>query len=58
MTHVWFEAGEADRKLHWEFSLDGLSPRTRSTTRYAKFVTIPWIVTIPAAGLAKKLTAL
>ena len=57
ITHVWFEAGEAGRPLHWELDCRlGLSSAVIST-RYAKFVTIPWIVTLPGAKVAKKLTA-
>ena len=57
ITHVWFEAGEAGRPLHWELDCRlGLSSAEIST-RYAKFVTIPWLVTLPGAKVAKKLTA-
>ena len=56
ITHVWFEAGEGGRPLHWELDTRlGLSKAVIGT-RYAKFVTIPWIVTIPGAEIARKLT--
>jgi len=45
LTHVWFESGEANRGLWWEFqSMDGETFTVN--TRYAKFVTIPWDVTV------------
>ena len=51
LTHVWFEAGEADRELWWEFcSMDGTSHTV--TTRYAKFVTIPWEIAVAVVELS------
>jgi N-acetylmuramoyl-L-alanine amidase/Peptidase family M23 len=45
LTHVWFESGEAKRKLWYQFeSMDGTTHTV--TTRYVKFFTIPWDVTI------------
>lgn len=39
VTHVWFEATEAGRKLWWEFaSMDGTTHTV--TTRYAKFTMV------------------
>jgi hypothetical protein len=56
LTHVWFESGEANRKLWYEFcSMDGTSHTV--TTRYAKFVTIPWDVTVMLAQTAAAYTA-
>lgn len=57
ITHTWFESGEAGRPLHWE--LDTRLGLTKAVigTRYAKFVTIPWLVTIPGVETAKKLTS-
>jgi hypothetical protein len=41
ITHVWFESGEAGRKLWWELaSMDGTTHTV--TTRYAKFNCTPW----------------
>ena len=41
ITHVWFESGEAGRKLWWEMaSMDGTTHTV--TTRYAKMTAIPW----------------
>ena len=45
LTHVWFESGEANRKLHYELcTMDGETMNVG--TRYAKFVTIPWEVVV------------
>ena len=45
LTHVWFESGEANRKLHYELcTMDGETMTVG--TRYAKFVTIPWEVVV------------
>jgi len=50
LTHVWFESGEGGRPLHYEFaSMDGTTHTV--TTRYAKFVTIPWEVVVAVAEL-------
>jgi peptidoglycan hydrolase-like protein with peptidoglycan-binding domain len=56
ITHVWFEAGEAGRPLHWELVGRLGTSKAVIGTRYAKFVTIPWLVTIPGAATAKRLT--
>jgi N-acetylmuramoyl-L-alanine amidase/Peptidase family M23 len=52
LTHIWFESGEGGRPLHYEFySMDGTTHTV--TTRYAKFVTIPWDVTVVLENAVK-----
>jgi hypothetical protein len=52
LTHVWFESGEGGRPLHYEFcSMDGTTHTV--TTRYAKFVTVPWEIAASAARIAE-----
>ena len=51
VTHVWFESGEKDRKL-W-FELSSMNGETFTVnTRYAKFASIPWNITV-VLGAAK-----
>jgi peptidoglycan hydrolase-like protein with peptidoglycan-binding domain len=50
LTHVWFESGEANRKLRYSLcTMDGQT--ATATTRYAKFATIPWEVVVAIAEL-------
>jgi len=56
LTHLWFESGEAGRKLWYEFcSMDGTSHTV--TTRYAKFFTIPWDVVVVVEQIGAAVTA-
>jgi len=56
LTHIWFESGEAGRGLHYQFeSMDGTTHTV--TTRYAKFVTIPWEVTIAMTAAVATVSA-
>jgi hypothetical protein len=50
LTHVWFESGEANRRLWWEMqTMDGETMVVG--TRYAKFFSIPWDITVAIANL-------
>lgn len=51
ITHVWFEKGEAGRPLHWEMDCRLGLEKAVIGTRYAKFFTIPFVVTIPLSKI-------